>query len=68
LEWSIKESREWIKTFMNKKVLPHRVSIQWKKEDLAIFNNRRFIHSSTLGRNYLDNPESNKGYYYKHLF
>jgi len=58
--WNVKESREWIRNFMNNKVLPHRVSIQWKKGDLAVFNNRRFIHSSTPARNYLDNQESNK--------
>ena len=58
--WSVEESRIWIKNFMINKVLPHRVSIQWKKNDLAIFNNRRFIHSSTPARNYLDNKESNK--------
>ena len=58
--WTVKESREWIKTFMNEKVLPHRVSIQWKKGDLAVFNNRRFIHSSTPARNYLENENSNK--------
>lgn len=58
--WSIKDSREWIKKFMNEKVLPHRISIQWKKGDLAVFNNRRFIHSSTPARNYLDNISSSK--------
>ena len=58
--WNIKESRLWIKNFMINKVLPHRVSIQWKKGDLAVFNNRRFIHSSTPARNYLDNKESSK--------
>jgi alpha-ketoglutarate-dependent taurine dioxygenase len=58
--WSIEESREWIKKFMINNVLPHRVSIQWKKGDLAVFNNRRFIHSSTPARNYLDNSNSNK--------
>ena len=58
--WNVKESREWIRNFMNTKVLPHRVSIQWKKGDLAVFNNRRFMHSSTPARNYLDNKESSK--------
>jgi len=58
--WSIDESRTWIKNFMINKVLPHRASVQWKKNDLAIFNNRRFIHSSTPARNYLDNKESDK--------
>jgi hypothetical protein len=45
---------------MTKKVLPHRVSIQWKRGDLAVFNNRRFIHSSTPARHYMDNPDSSK--------
>lgn len=58
--WNIKESREWMNYFMMNKVLPHRVSIQWKKGDLAVFNNRRFIHSSTPARNYLDNKYSSK--------
>jgi alpha-ketoglutarate-dependent taurine dioxygenase len=58
--WSVKESRTWMKNFMINKILPHRVSIQWKKGDLAIFNNRRFIHSSTPARNYLDNKDSSK--------
>ena len=43
---------------MLNKVLPHRVSIQWKKNDLAVFNNRKFIHSSTPARNYLYNQDS----------
>jgi len=58
--WSVDNSRKWIQQFMHEHVLPHRVSIQWKKGDLAIFNNRRFIHSSTPARNYLDFPESSK--------
>jgi alpha-ketoglutarate-dependent taurine dioxygenase len=58
--WSVNDSRTWIKQFMNEKVLPHRISIQWKKGDLAIFNNRRFMHSSTPARNYLDNQDSQK--------
>jgi len=53
--WSVADSRKWIKKFMNEKVLPYRTSIQWKNGDLAVFNNRRFIHSSTPARNYLDN-------------
>lgn len=57
---NVDESREWIKHFMLKKVLPYRVSIQWKKNDLAVFNNRRFIHSSTPARSYLDNHDSSK--------
>lgn len=58
--WSVKDSRQWIRKFMNDKVLPHRISIQWKRGDLAVFNNRRFMHSSTPARNYLDNEDSSK--------
>jgi alpha-ketoglutarate-dependent taurine dioxygenase len=58
--WSVADSRAWIKDFMINKVLPHRISIQWKKGDLAVFNNRRFIHSSTPARNYLQNSHSSK--------
>lgn len=58
--WSVNDSRKWIQQFMHDHVLPHRVSIQWKKGDLAIFNNRQFMHSSTPARNYLDFPESSK--------
>lgn len=58
--WSVSQSRSWIKKFMNKHVLPYRISIQWKKGDLAVFNNRRFIHSSTPARNYLDNKDSSQ--------
>ena len=58
--WSVKESREWITKFMVEKVLPHRVSVQWQKGDLAVFNNRRFMHSSTPTRFYTDNKYSSK--------
>ena len=58
--WNIQDSREWIHKFMVKNVLPYRTSIQWKKGDLAVLNNRRFIHSSTPARNYLDNTDSSK--------
>ena len=58
--WNVQDSREWIKQFMLNKVLPYRTSIQWKMGDLAVFNNRRFIHSGTPARNYLDNKDSSK--------
>ena len=58
--WNIQDSREWIKQFMLKNVLPYRTSIQWKKGDLAVFNNRRFIHSGTPVKNYIDNTDSSK--------
>ena len=51
----VKTTRKWIKNLMNEEVLPHRISIQWRKGDIAIFNNKRFIHSSTPANNYLKN-------------
>jgi len=57
--WSVPETRRWLRRFMAKKVLPHRVSVQWQAGDLAVLNNRRFIHSSTPARNYMDNTEDN---------
>ena len=56
----VETSRRWIKKLMNEDVLPHRVSIQWKKGDIAIFNNKRFIHSSTPANNYLKNKLDNE--------
>jgi len=58
--WSAVESRKWIREFMNKNVLPFRVSVQWQQGDLAVFNNRRWMHSSTPARNYMDNDDSSK--------
>jgi alpha-ketoglutarate-dependent taurine dioxygenase len=58
--WSVIESRLWLKKFMLNHVLPHRFSIQWKKGDIAVFNNRRFIHSSTPAINYLDYCSQNR--------
>ena len=58
--WNIQDSREWIKQFMLKNVLPYRTNIQWKKGDLAVLNNRRFIHSAVPARNYIDNTDSSK--------
>ena len=58
--WSVKDTRAWVKMFMNKHVLPHRVSIQWRENDLAVFNNRRFIHSSTPAERYLKNDNGNE--------
>ncbi len=56
--WNVDDSRKWIKMFMNKHVLPYRISVQWQKNDLAIFNNRRFIHSSTPAEQYMRNKDS----------
>ena len=53
--WTVSNSRKWMKKFMTEKVLPHRISIQWQKNDLAIFNNRRWIHSSTPANEYIKN-------------
>jgi hypothetical protein len=58
--WGPEESRKWIREFMNEKVLPHRVSVQWKRGDLAVFNNRKWMHSSTPARNYMENENSSK--------
>jgi len=63
--WEVDESRKWMKKFMNEKVLPYRVSIQWKKNDLVVFNNRRFMHSTTPVRNYMDNKDSSKSLFYQ---
>lgn len=52
------ESDIWINSFMKNHVLPYRFSIQWKKNDVCVFANRKFIHSSTPSRNYLDFKES----------
>jgi len=54
------EAQQWIRNLVHNKMLHHRVSISWKKGDLALFNNRLFIHSSTPTRNYMDFPESSK--------
>jgi alpha-ketoglutarate-dependent taurine dioxygenase len=51
---SKEESQLWIKDFMIKYALPHKFSIQWLKGDVCVFNNRRFIRSTTPARNYLD--------------
>jgi alpha-ketoglutarate-dependent taurine dioxygenase len=56
--WSVEESRQWMKYMMYQHVLPYRFTIQWKKGDLCVFNNRRFMHSSTPTRNYMDFSES----------
>ncbi len=53
-------SREFIKHLVINKLLPHRVTIQWKEGDLAIVNNRVFIHSSTPANYYLNNKFSNE--------
>jgi alpha-ketoglutarate-dependent taurine dioxygenase len=52
------ESDIWIKHFMKNHVLPYRFSIQWQKNDVCVFANRKFMHSSTPARNYLDFKES----------
>jgi hypothetical protein len=52
--YNIADTDMRMKYFMKNSVLPHRFSIQWKEGDVCVFNNRRFIHSSTPARNYLD--------------
>ena len=57
---TVKKTRKWIEYVVNNYLLPHRVTIQWKEGDLAIFNNKLFIHSSTPANNYLNNKFSNE--------
>ncbi|CAM9616890.1 unnamed protein product [Phaeothamnion confervicola] len=45
--WSAEHSQKWLEQFMRDKVLPHRVSMQWRRGDLVVFNNRRFMHASS---------------------
>ena len=52
------ESQLWINDFVHNKMLPHRVSVSWKSGDLALFNNRRFIHSSSPTQNYMNFNEN----------
>lgn len=52
--FSISQTDNATKFFMEKFVLPYRFSIQWREGDICVFNNRCFIHSSTPARNYLD--------------
>lgn len=56
--WGYNESNTWLKEYMRDYVLPHRISIQWKKGDIGVCNNRRFIHSSTPSKRYTDYTES----------
>ena len=58
--YSIEKSRILLTHLVNRHLLPNRVTIQWKKGDIAIFNNKLFIHSSTPANNYLQNKFSNK--------
>ena len=57
---SVAESRRFIKNMVINHLLPHRVTIQWKEGDIAILNNRVFIHSSTPANYYLNNKISNE--------
>jgi hypothetical protein len=52
--FNFEETNKKMKYFMEKFVLPHRFSIQWKERDICVFNNRCFIHSSTPAKNYLE--------------
>ena len=40
IKGSTKKTRKWIEYVVNNYLLPHRVTIQWKEGDLAIFNNK----------------------------
>lgn len=55
--WSREQSAEWVARFMFLHVLPHRFTVQWKKGDIGVLNNRRFIHSSNPARDYLQFEE-----------
>lgn len=57
---NVDESRKIISRMVKKNLLPHRVSIQWKKGDIAVFNNKLFMHSNTPANNYLKNKQSNQ--------
>lgn len=59
--WTLKESNTWMKYFMYNKVLPNRFTIDLKKNDLCIINNKKFIYSFTPYSKYL----SNKGFLLK---
>lgn len=56
----VKESREFMRNFMETKVLPYKITIDWKEGDIAIFNNRRFIHSSTPAQTYINNEDNSE--------
>lgn len=58
--WDEEESQTWMSNYMQKYILPHRFSIQWKKGDIGVFNNRRFMHSSTPSNNYMKFTESSE--------
>lgn len=45
--WTPNDSRLWMGDFMKTKVLVHRIGMQWKRGDLVVFNNRRFMYSRT---------------------
>jgi alpha-ketoglutarate-dependent taurine dioxygenase len=51
--WSREDSDKWLAEFMHKHVLPHRFSVQWKKGDIGVFNNRKMMHSSTPAEQFL---------------
>ena len=57
---SVKNSRKFVKNLVNDHLLPNRVTIQWKEGDVAVFNNKLFIHSSTPANFYLNNKFSNE--------
>ena len=46
--WSVKDSREWLKYFMQKNVLPRRFSVQLEKGDICVVNNRRIMYLDTF--------------------
>ncbi|KAG5182482.1 hypothetical protein JKP88DRAFT_245629 [Tribonema minus] len=56
--WSQQRSDAWLRAFMRDYVLPYRFSAQWKLGDVAVFSNRKFLHSSTPASRYLSYPDS----------
>jgi hypothetical protein len=55
---SHESSTEWLKNFMRDHVMPHRISVQWRKGDIGVFCNRRFSHSSTPAERFMKYSES----------
>jgi hypothetical protein len=54
---SDRESNKLMKHFMINHVLPYRISIQWKKGDICVLNNKKYIHSDTPAINFIEKNE-----------
>eukprot|EP00611_Tribonema_gayanum_P032664 TRINITY_DN9869_c0_g1_i5.p1 TRINITY_DN9869_c0_g1~~TRINITY_DN9869_c0_g1_i5.p1 ORF type:complete len:368 (-),score=100.61 TRINITY_DN9869_c0_g1_i5:484-1587(-) len=44
--WSRERSDAWLRKFMHDHVLPHRFSVQWRPGDVAVLDNRKFVHAA----------------------